>query len=124
MAPPPTRFGWRTRLTNEPLTPAHCPALRPKGAPSLRLAGTGYRRCHRLPSLWTRCCRFQDSPLGQDSRLHEPPERDQQLAPESHNPEFAEPGTGRLETAPGPGDLNRHRAYMPIARFGDAQVAA
>ena len=26
-APPPTRFAWRTRLNNEPLTPTHCGAL-------------------------------------------------------------------------------------------------
>src|SRR6516165_2454186 len=90
------------------------------------------------PLLSTRHRRFQDSPLREDPCLYEAPERDQELTGEGHNPELAQPGTARpkpaliplregtvrLEATPGPGDLNRHRPDMPIARFGDPQFTA
>src|SRR5215831_8470449 len=90
------------------------------------------------PSLSTRCCRFQDGPLRQDSRLYEAPERDQELTSEGDNPQLAQPGTARpksaliplrqstrrLEASPGPGDLNGHRPDMPIACFGDPEFTA
>src|SRR5215831_657529 len=75
-----------------------------------------------LPLL-TQRRRFQDSSLWQDSCLHEPPERDQQLTGQGYNAQLAQPGTGRLETAPGPGNLDRHGPDMPIARFGAPQFA-
>jgi hypothetical protein len=90
------------------------------------------------PPFSTRRLRCEGSPLREDARLYESPERDEERAGEGHHPELTQPstarptpaliplrqGTVRLAAAPGPGDLNRHRPARPMARLGDPQCTA
>src|SRR5262245_33183643 len=81
---------------------------------------------------------FRTAPSGKTPVFTKRQSAIKSLRARAHNPELAQSGTARpkpaliplrqgtvrLEAAPGPGDLNRHRPDMPIARFGDPQFTA
>src|SRR5262245_40864306 len=81
---------------------------------------------------------FEQGAFGHDAGLEVSPQGDQKLARQGNDPDLAQAraaaseaglvplrqGTLRLETQPGPGELDRHPAHPPVARLVDAELAA
>src|SRR5919109_967876 len=96
-----------------------------------------HARAARTSSLPGACTigslRLQHRPLRHGARLKVAPERDQELPRERDDPDPAQAaaplaeallipareGTRRLIPQPRPGDLDRHRADVPVPRLGD-----
>src|SRR5262245_20566730 len=81
--------------------------------------------------------RFQHRSFGRDAGLEETPQCNQEFARERHDPDLAQSlaavpeatlvpprqCTLWLKSQPAPGDLDRHRAHMAVARFAHPLLA-